>query len=255
MAQNTARRFGLCDAMVLVAATAVGLASFPYTFGDLSKYAIKLLKLVGDLAAPQRDWRDRVVSVYYIFAQFAGLLLPFCSAWSLALIILRLRQPRPALREIAVQPGAVACGSALLATLCFSILVGFILVIGPPALLEPDTDSWALHRMLLILVGPPLIGFTVLGAWFTLVLGGRFRIEAELVGSSWTAARDLLGQRDLSSGVGNLGDARPPVSAVTVRLSDRARQIDGKDSAGRDGAGCCNGVRRHQQYVIVRPRP
>ena len=104
MPEDTTRKFGLWDAMVLVAATAVGLAVFPHAFGDLSTYAIRLLKLVSNLSAPQRDWRDGTVSIYYIFAQFAGLLLPFCSAWSLCVILLRLRKPRPALRQIAVQP-------------------------------------------------------------------------------------------------------------------------------------------------------
>ena len=224
MPEDTTRKFGLWDAMVLVAATAVGLAVFPHAFGDLSTYAIRLLKLVSNLSAPQRDWRDGTVSIYYIFAQFAGLLLPFCSAWSLALILLRLRKPRPALRQIAVQPGEVACGSALLATVFFSILVGFILVIGPPALLEPDTDSWALHRTLLILVGPPLIGFTVLGAWSTLLLGGHFRTEPSWMDRA-APARDILDRCDVPSAVGNRGDARLPVSAVTVRGRHRARQV------------------------------
>jgi len=108
------RRCTLLDAMVLVAATAIGL-SLARTY---SREALNN-NLEGYPSLPK--------VLLSIWAAIVAV-LPVPAMWSIALFGLGLRQPRPALRRLVRQPGIVAAGAV---TLVAAIrLVGFITLIA-----------------------------------------------------------------------------------------------------------------------------
>src|SRR5262249_4351146 len=124
------------------------------------------------------------------------------ATWTVALLILRLRAPRPSARRLARQPGAMALASAtLVAATCLVALglagVACSLMGGFEWSLAFFVDSaWGVRIYSLILIGLP--GWGVAGAWLTLIVGGRWRPEpswidraGRLAGVVWIAL--LLG--------------------------------------------------------------
>jgi hypothetical protein len=161
------RHFNLEDAMVLVAATAAGMA-WVHAYYDPQSFAIA--------------WRFYVREGYWTQATqyLIRAAWPFVLAWTMAILILRLRPPRPPRRWLARQPGLVACCAVTLAaaTLLWPTLVG--LIAGIPA---PDSVSGPARFWRDIASGDgsaETIGLAVVAAWLTLALGGRWRPE-----SSW----------------------------------------------------------------------
>ncbi|MGO9465027.1 MAG: hypothetical protein ACLQIB_12220 [Isosphaeraceae bacterium] len=95
---SSTRRFTLLDAIILMAATAAGLA------------------LLGMYLA--QGWFFGGAFFYGRFESYvlSGIeaVFPFLILWTFALVILRLRQPRPRIRRLARQPGMAACSAASL---------------------------------------------------------------------------------------------------------------------------------------------
>jgi len=167
MPRTVARRFTLADAMILVAATAVGLALAPVlaTSGRARGMALKL-----DQHA------------------LMGLLI----SWTIALLVLRLRRPRPRLRRLAVQPGFIA-GAAASATLA---MLGPL--IGLASYLSTLKGRGGDVRDLVVLIIPQ-VGFAVAGAWLAVALSGRRRPEpgwidglGRFVGALWLVGTGVL---------------------------------------------------------------
>src|SRR5690242_18723380 len=93
------RRFTLLDGMTLIAATALAIAwERPF----LPRIVQNFRRFTSWTA--WETWEGGVMTLMT--------LLPFVALWTLALILLRLRRPRPALRRLARQPGATACLTA-----------------------------------------------------------------------------------------------------------------------------------------------
>jgi hypothetical protein len=94
------RRFGIGDALLLLAATAIGLAVMR-TMGNP-------LRLV---------WEPGSASVLsqflFITRTFPTIAAPLLLVWSAAMIVLRLRKPRPNRRRLWSQPGLLACVAAI----------------------------------------------------------------------------------------------------------------------------------------------
>ena len=90
------RRFTVTDAMVLIAATALGLAS-----------ARALSRLALSTFGPDGAWADPINLAYSV---------AFClsQSWTFALLLLRLRRPRPGRRDLFRQPGFAACAAVTL---------------------------------------------------------------------------------------------------------------------------------------------
>ncbi|HEV3163064.1 MAG TPA: hypothetical protein VGZ22_03405, partial [Isosphaeraceae bacterium] len=116
--------------------------------------------------------------------------LPFLAAWTPALLLLRLRKPRPRLGRIARQPGAVACA---VATTAMTIVALWIL-----ALWAAGVSGRVLHASVLFVNYSQLVGFAVVGGWASLALGGRWRQEpswidraGKLAGAAWIVATAL----------------------------------------------------------------
>jgi hypothetical protein len=159
------RRFTLLDAMILVAATACGLA----VDGGLnalirSTNGLDSMDLLGALFG-DRD-----------YPELAGLLMlmtmPVAAAWTLALIPLRLLKPRPSLRRLARQPGwMAACAFAVALAFSSAVFGGLVAVID-------RTQSFVM--MVTVGLSPLLaVGFAsaIVATWLTLILGRHWRPE------------------------------------------------------------------------------
>lgn len=157
--------------MILVAATGVGLAWARYNYEWDGR--------------PPPFW-DAARSVYKRAALViaVGLLevLPLLFAWTLAVLTIRLRRPRPRLRVLLRQPGFVASLSATLALL----LCGLTLIPDLASGNKPAPLRWYLVNF------TPEPAFAVFGAWFTLAANRRWRPEpswidrlGRLLGIAW----------------------------------------------------------------------
>ncbi len=98
MTTTPSRTFTLLDGMILVAASAVAIASsreigIGGVFDGWSK----------------QDWSGRMDAV---LQTGVDVLIPSLPVITPALLVLRLRRPRPPLRRLLLQPGAVACAVA-----------------------------------------------------------------------------------------------------------------------------------------------
>jgi hypothetical protein len=152
------RRFGLLDVIILGAATAIGLALVRAWWHD------------GDFLVipPISKWGFFEVRVLIL-----GPVALLLSVWSFALIMLRLRRPRPRWIRLMRQPGmAASCAVAVI--LAFEALRSLVILWknGPAG--WPDVPGyWRATQ--------PLIPYGVAGTWFTLALAGRWRAEPSWV--------------------------------------------------------------------------
>ena len=109
------RRFTLLDAMVLVAATAAGLAvglstrSEPFHFrGGATPFGEWPSLEPVDFSGGLLQWKT-YRETHMLLTGIAYQAMPLTFPWTLAVLALRLRRPRPSLRRLAHQPGFAAC--------------------------------------------------------------------------------------------------------------------------------------------------
>lgn len=105
--------------------------------------------------------------------------IPPLITFTLAILFLRLRSPRPSLRRLCSQPGAVAC--ACVATVLTIHALLMLLGIGlarVPGFSHPGLPEWPR----LWTIDPAILdaGLAVLGAWLVLRANRRFQAD-----SSW----------------------------------------------------------------------
>jgi hypothetical protein len=163
------RPFGLLDAMLLVAATAVGL-----TLANVFE------------RGQMRLWRippDQAVQ------------LPCLAAWTVTVFFLRLRRPRPPLRVAFRQPGLVATAAASFlllpaAAVYFLSRVAKVVIRHYGWLRLNGVTDWRYLVPTAILV----VGAVVTGAWLSLLFSGRRRTEpgwldalGRVLGAVWVA--------------------------------------------------------------------
>jgi hypothetical protein len=144
---------------------------------------------------------------------------PFLMAWTTALLVVRLRRPRPSWRRLSRQPGMAACGIATLVVLVH--LTGIVLVwalaqwwpefgrLSPPTALHsaypltpfggtPPPPSPPLRVLWLSsyagFISSAHAGHGVAGAWLNMALGGWWRPErsgidrlGRALGAAWIA--------------------------------------------------------------------
>lgn len=166
MREPTERNFGVADGLVLVAATAAGLASTrmwaPYPPTRM---------LFDELFTPRRGWSVAhaagvlaVVSLYFV---------PFLAAWTSACLLLRLRGPRGSRRRLVRQPGAMAC---LVATVAVVLVAVAELVSWTMA---SHNDTLHMQREVgAVMNTSRQAGIAVFWCWVTMVLFGHWRPEA-----------------------------------------------------------------------------
>ena len=177
------RQFTMLDAMVLVAATAAGCA--------LSRSAwASIVRAI-----------DGRMFVYLV----GGAILAGCflSPWSLALLILRLRAPRPARRMIRRQPGLLASLAVVSVWVLYGCLATWDRV-------RRITEWSSVHLMRYSASMPmeldgvvdgvtEITGWIVAAAWITLVIAGACRPEpswidraGRILGACWIAIAVLM---------------------------------------------------------------
>jgi hypothetical protein len=181
----TPRPFTGCDAIVLAAATGLGLLLTQCTLWAWSyptPWSARLWHLNEGWSAAAIN--DRISTAIL-------LILPTLAGWTAAVLALRFLRPRPPLHEVWHQPGAVAC-VLILASIsieAIDILDASLRWAGPSGIIRIGGDSWLLcelgMRMLASSVG--LAGFAVVVSWFVLRLGGPAKAEPSWIGRAGRA--------------------------------------------------------------------
>jgi hypothetical protein len=160
------RRFGLLDAMILVAATAAGLAAAQWLDTETEGAAFRWPLLE---AVHEGDVLQASASLWFLAE-------PVVAGWTLALIPIRLLGPRPRWRHLARQPGFQANCAAALALGAAGVPIALVRLAfqwgrarGP--LVTPD----------LLLLVSVTVGLAILASWMTLLVGRRWRAEPSWV--------------------------------------------------------------------------
>lgn len=152
------RRFTLADAMVLVAATALGMVPARQFLAEVHFNV---------------SWELAPANVLRAAALAVAAATPCAATWTLALLPLRLRSPRPDRRRLVRQAGFVAAGTA-----------GLIIALGGSMLaaiwsLTPQSDPDTLPVTVLLL--PLMVGPGVAASRLTLWMVGRRRPAADWI--------------------------------------------------------------------------
>ena len=166
MIRSEVRRFTIVDGMILVAATAVGLV------GARSN----VIEGRDSLSWDPTWWSYGNLEAGIV--SFA-VVIPPAAAWTAAVVILRLRSPRPRGRRLARQPGMVAACSAMGAMAVVVALNAMFaglyrLVRGASIASGNGVLGWCLVYSLIL---PSILGFVVAASWATLAVGRRWRAE------------------------------------------------------------------------------
>jgi hypothetical protein len=163
----TSRPFRLTDAMILVAAMA------------------------GGLWVNRSDGHMGQVWRWNSYDESTGdlqLAMPHLAALTIALVAMRMRQPRPPIRRIAREPGAVACITASAALLVVGIWVGMAAALGRHVefmqlvtYLPNGTGRGTGGEIVrlpdgrLFTIYGDCVGLAVLGSWLCLLFSGCWR--------------------------------------------------------------------------------
>jgi hypothetical protein len=163
MPTSPTRKFTLLDAMILIAATAAGLALVRST----PPYGRKL------------SWNESP-AIVVIPVLFLG-------CWTVALLAIHLRRPRPLLRHLGRRPGFIAVSTASITVALFGCWVFVLRKVQ-------GEGRYSGFWVDMALIGVACTGFAVAGGWLTLGLGGRCRPERTWIdragraeGFSWLA--------------------------------------------------------------------
>jgi hypothetical protein len=154
------RQFTFLDAIVLIAATAIGVA--------LSREPWSIL--AGNWPALIDHGMDHWSIILEVLEEAPAVVEPSLLAWSTAVFLLGLRPPRPRFRRLTRQPGWVACGLSLFPLVVHGVIFLSLLPIrGWPAFFN---HSYLLGTWLGVEVGA-----AVVGAWLVLLFTRRWRAE------------------------------------------------------------------------------
>jgi hypothetical protein len=143
------KRFTLSDAMILVAATAVGLA-------------------MARAYDPMFSGAPHAKFVKLAWGAPAGVV----SAWGLAVIVLRLRRPRPRVRRLLRQPGMVAC-----CALVFALGIGAVWPMAHRVIRNRPVLHGLFDQLFNTIWNSAayFVPWSIAAAWVTLTLSNRWR--------------------------------------------------------------------------------
>jgi hypothetical protein len=183
MPEPAARRFTMADLMILIAGCAVGI------FWTQVAYKEIIDQMEGKI---QWDWSLRLI--YLPMAP-----MPILASISLALLVCRLRQPRPRFRRLFRQPGALAMTCVFLMLIFEGAMQlagrGLNLIVNrywPPT---PSTgfSVTITSQWLSVLSGE--VGVSIVACWLLLLAVGRWRAEptwidrsGRCLGACWIVA-------------------------------------------------------------------
>jgi len=175
MSAPKGRNLNLADGMILVAATAVGLAAVPPGTSNALNLAIR------------SPWPVRQGAPLVLMAVVPGWL-----CWTYACLVMRLRRPRARPRRLARQPGFVAgLASASVATAVSGFHILHLTLAAHPL-------GWSGSIEYFSMTVTDFAGPAVAGAWLTLLLLGAWRAErgpvdrlGRTLGIGWIAMTSL----------------------------------------------------------------
>jgi hypothetical protein len=195
MGPTARRRLTLKDAMILVAATALGIA-----WAKGGRDWMYLSRTEKNLAVPSR-WEpyDRIVRA-------VPELTPCLATCTLALLALRLGRPRARLHRVALQPGTAACIAASLGLAVGAIDFGLSTFWWWALKGERMPSSRvAYHSMEYLFQATARIAVAVAAVWLILAVSRRFRPEPSWIdrlgramGVLWIAAAMCRGWSELA---------------------------------------------------------
>jgi len=157
MSREARRRFTLLDAMVLVAATAVGIA--------LAR---------GYLGAFGRTFFG-TPPIYGLHRFWAAGASPCLTAWALALIGLRWPTPRRRRKRVIRQPGDAACMATAVGAASVAVLSSLTFYRMTN---QGQQDVWA---VMLAMNLSPSVAAAVSAVWLMILLDGRWRPRADWI--------------------------------------------------------------------------
>jgi hypothetical protein len=182
-----ARPFTLFDAMVLIAATAIALLPFRFF----------LSVFVG--LSETLSVAHRIVEVVLVTD---ALMCPLALSLSLALWVLRLRQPRPGLPRVFRQPGMAASTAILVYLSLFmtATLISLFLNYFASGIFGSHMFLTFNYLIFIVIMPMSLMGVSVSAVWIVLWLIGAWRPErswidraGRVVGIYWVANSLLFG--------------------------------------------------------------
>jgi hypothetical protein len=157
------RKFTLIDTIVLVAATAGGMA--------LVRSSGREFKISADM----EGWLWYAV----LIRQGIGLSHYFLITWGPALLVIRLLPPRPMLRKVWRQPGTIACCATILAVSLQAPI--FLVLVGGMDAREAFLKGFLTDSYFMGAQDIAAVVFSVLGSWLTLVLIGWWRPQPDWI--------------------------------------------------------------------------
>lgn len=194
------RRFTVLDATVLIAATAAGLAVIRSLTG-----CQELILVSSRFQPPGIN-----AAVLYRMRTLAFWPAPFLTAWTLALLTLSMRGPRPTLRRIARRPGT-AVGLALVLSLIKNVIIygkDFIRALQAASPTSGRGGNWSYFFWSDVAART---GFFVLVAWSTLAMSGRWSARADwhdrlgrIIGICWVLIALIWYMDDLWASINRL---------------------------------------------------
>lgn len=176
MLPRSRRKMNLLDAIALVSSAAVGLGLFELAHRTLFKGQIWL----ADLGIPDiQTWSTTQALV--TCSDITAYMVPVVAPWTLVLILLRMRPPRPIWPRIWRQPGMAACLAAIFAWLWTVVALLLTMNAGYVAKSQRSItpEDWA-HQYL----GEEVfmyIGLAVAATWLVQYLSGRWRRPADWI--------------------------------------------------------------------------
>lgn len=150
------RPFGVGDAMILIAAMAVGTLAVRWSLPELAD-------LRSDVARASPPGMRPFLYIQYAGSAFNPYLATVTAAW----LFIRLRRPHPGWRRLGRQPGFIACAVATAAMAIEAAWIGALLAIG----------SRFIHVSTIFVGYAQEVSFAVAGGWIALAISGRWRTE------------------------------------------------------------------------------
>ena len=148
------RRFTLADGMILVAASAIGIA------------LIRVSQASGPIF-------DSNAAIEYLYASAWVPCL-----WTASMVLVGVRGPCPGRRRLARSPGWMACLGASFGAMTLAVengaFYGLSRIAWGPSMWSSDLGHWAWLTTRALWAGP---GLMVAATWMTLAVGGRWRPE------------------------------------------------------------------------------
>ena len=170
------RPFRLSDALWLIVALALGLAAIKF----VDTYYEGLFEVFIQSELLSGAWDGRIIAWSALMMAFQLIAALVFTPLSIALLALRMRRPRPKLRRVWRQPGAVACLACLLTFSLWGVTLGGQAIIGRRTEIPWKNIDFAM---------PSLggAGFVILGVWLVFWLGRIARPEKSWIDRSGRA--------------------------------------------------------------------